>query len=961
MTSEIREYQIDAENEYTAQRQAVIDWLLKQGYPPLPVAPIQDPQRHHKLGKADPQRRIWEHCPVNEKLQPLPLFTGKNPSYLDAEGKPHLVNHRQYQKRSPSNKELQQWFSNPVNGVGTLGGWNNTTWLDFDVKCFASQDECDAAVTKILQLDQLQGTFVERSHSGGWRIGVKVKNWPNGKPFTNFALSANGVHVGEALGAGRFTVLAPTLGPSGNPYQSINRAVPVEVESLEAIGIYPKGANQITNQWTDVDWALSYLKALHPSRADNYEEWLKVGMALHSIDQNLIHEWDAWSRQSAKYQPGECQRKWASFQRSGVGIGTLFTFAKLDGWQNPYYSRNQHRHLQTISTIKEYKVTNQWNVPVSLNGEIGWLVEEDGQFNFHPKCNFDFQVERELSSEDGGGLVLQVQRSVDPPGLTRRMILHSIDYSEVTRFVDAMKVALGCGIVCNLKKEHLGAFIHSRIQEYRDRGGKLYRLSEGIGQQSDGTWVFADCQYTADGEPTTEEESGWIFNNNIGGVEKMPLPEIAPPDPEALPRLLRAMQKFHGSGIYPALMVLGYVAAGVHYRTIMLREKCFPLINLVGDPGSNKSVAANNALSLVGWLNNRGVLHRASVSATYETLKLAGSLPLCLDDPQRSRELDELLKGLFNAVPRKVRGNYQEPHSPLIVCSNHAVGDDQPATLSRLIQVPFYRVNDGDKTAWDEMQQAQRLASGALPDLIKLGYPVKQIRALANELRSHLPYAHARIADSLGLITWYAQAVAKLANFKSDEIKSYVVEQLCKTANDADSVANSLTDFLDKLNALHAESLIGMWSVRVVETSEIGKALAINMSTVWPVLDRMFAPIYSRKVIEALIDKAGGRIKSVQKFHRSKDESLTYQRLLITPRTDVDGNPMLPKEPEMVSRRCCLLPINIVSEFISLWYQPNQLSPNADVTDVTTTLSESTTVALSEIYELDINESPDVT
>jgi hypothetical protein len=393
----------------------------------------------------------------------------------------------------------------------------------------------------------------------------------------------------------------------------------------------------------------------------------------------------------------------------------------------------------------------------------------------------------------------------------------------------------------------------------------------------------------------------------------------------------------------------------------MLREKCFPLINLVGDPGSNKSVAANNALSLVGWLNNRGVLHRASVSATYETLKLAGSLPLCLDDPQRSRELDELLKGLFNAVPRKVRGNYQEPHSPLIVCSNHAVGDDQPATLSRLIQVPFYRVNDGDKTAWDEMQQAQRLASGALPDLIKLGYPVKQIRALANELRSHLPYAHARIADSLGLITWYAQAVAKLANFPSHEIKSYVVDQLCKTANDADSVANSLTDFLDKLNALHAESLIGMWCVRVVETSEIGKALAINMSNVWQLLDRMFAPIYSRKVIEALIDKAGGQIKSVQKFHRSKDESLTYQRLLITPRTDVDGNPMLPKEPDMVSRRCCLLPINIVSEFISLWHQPNPLNPNADVTDVTTTLSESTTVSIPEIYELDPNASPDVT
>jgi len=34
-------------------------------------------------------------------------------------------------------------------------------------------------------------------------------------------------------------VLAPTVGPSGNSYKSINRAAPVEVETLESIGVYP--------------------------------------------------------------------------------------------------------------------------------------------------------------------------------------------------------------------------------------------------------------------------------------------------------------------------------------------------------------------------------------------------------------------------------------------------------------------------------------------------------------------------------------------------------------------------------------------------------------------------------------------------------------------------------------------------------------------------------------------------
>lgn len=62
--------------------------------------------------------------------------------------------------------------------------------------------------------------------------------------FTNFALSAGGKHIGEALGVGRFTVLAPTIGPSGKAYTSINRTYLVEVESLEDIGIYSSGKNK---------------------------------------------------------------------------------------------------------------------------------------------------------------------------------------------------------------------------------------------------------------------------------------------------------------------------------------------------------------------------------------------------------------------------------------------------------------------------------------------------------------------------------------------------------------------------------------------------------------------------------------------------------------------------------------------------------------------------------------------
>jgi hypothetical protein len=219
----------------SSQRQKVIDWLISHNYPALPVAPAQSVWKYHKIDPGNAEQGVWSHCPVTADLQPLPLYTGKNPSFIDAKGNPHLINHRKYQKRLPKRSEIKAWFTNPSNGVGTLGGWNNTVWLDFDVKQFPTQEECDAAALSILKHSELQQTFIERSHSGGWRIGVKVKQKPN---FTNFSLTPGGSHIGEALFEGRFTVLAPTIGPSGNPYQSIQRAIPVEVESMDAIGIY---------------------------------------------------------------------------------------------------------------------------------------------------------------------------------------------------------------------------------------------------------------------------------------------------------------------------------------------------------------------------------------------------------------------------------------------------------------------------------------------------------------------------------------------------------------------------------------------------------------------------------------------------------------------------------------------------------------------------------------------------
>jgi hypothetical protein len=89
-------------------------------------------------------------------------------------------------------------------------------------------------------------------------------------------------------------------------------------------------------EWTNEEWALSYLSALSPYRADDYDHWVSVGMALHSVSDSLLADWDNWSRQSTKYSPGCCEKKWKSFKRQGVAIGSLAHMAKQDGWRSPF-------------------------------------------------------------------------------------------------------------------------------------------------------------------------------------------------------------------------------------------------------------------------------------------------------------------------------------------------------------------------------------------------------------------------------------------------------------------------------------------------------------------------------------------------------------------------------------------------------------------------------------------------
>ncbi|MDU5143538.1 MAG: AAA family ATPase [Paenibacillus dendritiformis] len=78
----------------------------------------------------------------------------------------------------------------------------------------------------------------------------------------------------------------------------------------------------------------------------SYQEWLNVGMAL-KYEGYTASDWDDWSkRDGARYHPGECFKKWTSFEGAGNPVtgATITQMAKDNGWM-PRSADREEREL----------------------------------------------------------------------------------------------------------------------------------------------------------------------------------------------------------------------------------------------------------------------------------------------------------------------------------------------------------------------------------------------------------------------------------------------------------------------------------------------------------------------------------------------------------------------------------------------------------------------------------------
>ena len=260
-----------------------------------------------------------------------------------------------WQKTASTARSVASWLANghESSGVGILT--TDTPAIDLDI-----YDDDMAAKVEALCIERF-GALPVRVGQAPKRLLVFRTDTPFKKMKTGkFADEWNDLHEVEILGEGQQFVAYAIHKDTGMPYkwttdaEPINttvddlpllreddmRALLVEIVALfeaEGWSRKTKGRAHIAGAQSTIDddpMASDGLEVdISPEDlynalmlvgdADDYDNWLQVGMALHNqFDgaQEGLDLWHEWSDTADNYEPEACDKKWPSFNDAGKGI-----------------------------------------------------------------------------------------------------------------------------------------------------------------------------------------------------------------------------------------------------------------------------------------------------------------------------------------------------------------------------------------------------------------------------------------------------------------------------------------------------------------------------------------------------------------------------------------------------------------------------------------------------------------
>ena len=167
----------------------------------------------------------------------------------------------------------------------------------------------------------------------------------------------------------------------------------------------------------------SALAAIALTYFGDYERWLRLGMCLRGLGDIGLELWEEASQRCPKYRPGECPKKWITFDPSGeLTYRTILGLARENGWSRT--PRQGHQTSKTVNGSKTGSSTSGDLQPVESGNPRG-ASPHGSPAHFQPDVQpgLPSHKEAETANEAGG------YGGVNPPtanGSTPPPLGHSI-------------------------------------------------------------------------------------------------------------------------------------------------------------------------------------------------------------------------------------------------------------------------------------------------------------------------------------------------------------------------------------------------------------------------------------------------------------------------------------------------------------------------------------------------------
>lgn len=276
-------------------------------------------------------------------------------------------------------------------------------------------------------------------------------------------------------------------------------------------------------------------EALRYIDPDDYDDWLKVGMALKHEGCSL-QDWEEWSSSSGKYQAGVCAEKWKSFREQNTGApvtaGTIIQMAKdrgmsittsdSFGWDDPVEEISKNYNIVDKAYVKEEMVPEPQRGYKSVDDLCAYLselFERDEYVGYCDKLTFEkdrwvpkhgvksrtagelidllksggFEAASITEESEGGAMIrfnpLDGTGESDANVTKFRYCLVESDKDSIEKQYGLYKAMnLPIRVLVNSGNKSLHAIVRvdaESAQQYRDRVNKIYEFCKRSGLQVD--------------------------------------------------------------------------------------------------------------------------------------------------------------------------------------------------------------------------------------------------------------------------------------------------------------------------------------------------------------------------------------------------------------------------------------------------------------------------------------------